>query len=167
MDSDLSVALVKGAEKMIYNDNLVIMMDSSEEILQAYKVSNTGTLAQITKEQALKAMNIESMKGWGAALAGKGFMLADIGKFAGTYAGNAAIVLTVVDNAITVFKGIRDNDGKMIVKAVLGTAFGVGGAIVGASIGTALCPGVGTVVGGGLGALVGGVTNMFVDEVII
>ena len=52
----------------------------------------------------------------------------------------------------------------MIAKAVLGTAAGIGGYILGAEIGTAICPVVGTII---FGWAFGIAAKLIVDEVII
>ena len=61
-------------------------------------------------------------------------------------------------------KGIANRDGKLIAKAVIGTAAAIGGYMLGARIGTAICPVVGTIV---VGWIFGIAAKLIVDEVII
>ena len=185
MGAQETIPLSVGTDSVLVYNNVIACLDKSEDVLALYKVID-GSKVLITGKEATKVLKeigdgclkFSSKAGGGfvkgghvAKLAGKGMKLAKVGKFVEKNGGKIFLAITISYGAIKAIKGICDGDGKMVAKAVFGTAAGIGGAaygaLVGAEIGTLGFPVVGTVVGVVGGAAMGWACQTLVEDVII
>ena len=179
-----TIPLSMGTESVLLHNNFIACLDASEDVLALYKVVN-GSKVLVTGKEATEVLSgiahglkFSSKAGGGvvkgthvAKLAGKGFKIAKVGKFVDKYGGKIFLAIAISHGAIRAIKGICDGDGKMVAKAVFGTAAGLGGAaygaLVGAEIGTLGFPVAGTIVGVVGGAAIGWACQYAVEDLII